>query len=108
MAIEVIAPGSIDPPQSWVPAKYTSATAIAAIMTKSSLRPALDVVESERSTSLSLFNPSGVSSKAQAKISATGNPSNSSTVTSVAAQSGRLRIGKVVAETSINNHATIA
>jgi hypothetical protein len=54
------------------------------------------------------LTPSGVSSYAQAKINARGNPIINRTVTKMAVHSGSLSIGKVVAEISINNHAAIA
>ena len=57
---------------------------------------------------LSFFRPSGVSSKAQAKINARGNPINTKAVTKVTDQSGSFKTGKVVAVTSIKSQATIA
>ena len=81
---------------------------ITPIMMKSSLRPVTWVMDSVRSTCFSSLMPSGVSSKAQAKISATGNPVNKRTVTRGTVQSGRFNIGKVVAVTSISSQVRIA
>jgi hypothetical protein len=52
--------------------------------------------------------PSGVTSKAQARIKAMGNPIISTTSTSVGAHSGSRSIGNVVALTSTNSQAMAA
>ncbi len=65
-----------------------SARANAPMMAKSILRPVAWVMLSATGTSWLRFIPSGVSSKAQERISAIGNPRSNNTATSVAVQSG--------------------
>jgi len=54
------------------------------------------------------FNPSGVISKAQARTSAIGKPSNVSTTTALVITSGRWSAGTTVAATCITSQPTTA
>ena len=58
------------------------------MMTKFSLRPVEAVIDVPSFTSAVFFNPSGVISKAQAKISTNGNPMAISTITVLITQPG--------------------
>ncbi len=61
------------------------------IITPFSFFPVRSVTDSVISTSLDFLIPSGVSSKAQAKIKVSGNPIPTNTITTVSNQSGMFR-----------------
>ncbi len=77
-------------------------------MKKSSRRPVSFRSDSESRTSLSSLMPSGVSSKAQVKIIASGKPMMIKTATNRGAQPGRLRMSVRIAASWISSHAVMA
>ena len=76
------------------------------MITRSSFLPVCGVIDWLRSTSLSRFRPSGVNSKAQAKISTGSRPMASTTMTMRTAVAPRPNAGNTVWATWINSHAT--
>jgi len=85
-----------------VPAIFENVPCVAAFS------PVCFVIEYSRSTCPVRFTPSGVTSKAQAKTMARGNPINTRIMTNCDDQFGKLNIGKTVVVTCIMIHpATI-
>ncbi len=78
------------------------------MITRSSLRPVIRVMDWLRSTSLSFFRPSGVSSKAQAKISTIGRPMASTSMMVCMTQSGAPMFSSTRSATCSRIQAAIA
>ena len=74
-------------------ANSATATASTPMIRKSSRRPVRRVADTSRGTSSVRFNPCGVSSKAQANTSASGNPRNTSVVTTFSIHVGAPKSG---------------
>jgi hypothetical protein len=87
-------------------AKYPSANASATITSRSSRLPIAWIVGEDRSTSLSRINPWGVSSKAQAEITAGKKPIARKMTTPRIAASPNPKAGKMVSTTWMTSHAT--
>src|SRR4030095_5376595 len=79
-----------------------------AMIKKSSLRPVLRVTDLLRSTSSARLIPSGVSSNAQARISAIGKPSAITATKTFIVHGGASKVGNKIDAACSNSHATIA
>src|SRR5439155_26970804 len=72
------------------------------------LRPAFGILDFCVVTSSARLIPSGVSSNAHARISATGNPRITAVTNTFITHGGASNVGKRMEPAWINNHATIA
>src|SRR6266705_291379 len=75
-----------------------------AMIKKSSLRPVLRLTDLLRSTSSARLIPSGVSSNAQARITATGNPSAITATKTFIVHGGASKVGNKIDAACSNNH----
>ena len=85
-----------------------NATAITStpMIMKLILRPVAAVIDCSAGTSAVRTTPSGVSSKAHAKISASGSPRMRNAASSVDVQSGRRSAGNMTSPTCISSQPT--